>query len=264
MILRFYALFSYLLIPFLKAYLFFRVYKGKEIRDRLKERYGISTLNRAPGKLIWLHGVSVGESLSLLSFIHYLVRIYPDLQIVLTTGTVTASRIIKDKLPPQAMHQFFPIDVPLYWKRFLNHWQPDVAIVTESEIWPNMIQSCKNKNIPLFMINTRLTEKSYRRWLEIPKTAEKIFHSFTHIFAQSEIIAKRIRRLTSHVTVMPNLKFAAHPLDTQPEKSKVLFTQMGDRPVIAFASTHPGEEDIIFPTIKKLKERYIIKLIKES
>lgn len=256
MILRFYALLSYLLIPFLKGYLFFRIRKGKEIPQRLCERYGIATMPRKPGKLLWLHGVSVGESLSLLSFIHYLIRLYPMLQIVLTTGTVTAARLVQSKLPPQATHQFLPLDVPLYWQRFLKHWQPSVAIVTESEVWPNMVQACQTQKVPLFLINSRLTEKSYRRWLKLPETAQKIFGGFTHIFAQSEVIAKRLRHFTSHVTVMPNLKFASQPLDIQEDKHAFLMSQMGKRPTLAFASTHLGEEEIIFPVLQELRKKY--------
>jgi len=256
MILRLYAILSYLLVPLLKAYLRVRLKKGKEVQDRIQERFGISTYPRKKGKLIWLHGVSVGESLSLLSFIHYLARLYPDLNILLTTGTTTAAKLVESKLPSNAIHQFFPLDVPLYWKRFLDHWQPDVALVTESEIWPNMIQGCKHQGIPLFLINARLTEKSFKRWLYFSKTAYKIFSGFRFIFAQSESIAQRLRHFTGHVQVMPNLKFAAQPLTCNEEVLKALSQKIKDRPIIAFGSTHPGEEDIIFPVFKKLKDTF--------
>ncbi len=251
--LHLYRFVSLLASPFLRGYLSWRAGQGKEEAHRLRERLGNPSSVRKAGKLIWLHGVSVGESLSLLSFIHHLARVYPQVHILLTTGTVAAAHVIQGKLPKNATHNYMPLDVYSWMERFLNHWKPDVIVITESEIWPNLLQLCKKRNLPVYLINARLTERSFKKWQCIPKLSQKVFGIFTKILAQSEEVARRLRFFAPcSVDIMPNLKFAARPLPYHQEDFDAIHACMGNRPSFVAASTHQGEEKIILGAFKKI------------
>lgn len=272
MILRLYAFLSVMLSPVLKGYLFFRLYKKKEEKGRLCERFGITPIPhaqrvtfRAPHqKLIWLHGVSVGESLSLLSFIHHLKKIYPNAAILMTTGTVTAANLVTKQLPLGALHQYIPLDVWPWVQRFLKTWDPDVVVITESEIWPNLLMSCKKLGIPIYLINARMTEKSFHRWQKAPKIAQTLFRCFHQILTPSIHMMARFQKLLGaihhsaapKISVMPNLKFAAKPLSFDTNDAQTLRQTWKDRIIIAAASTHPGEEEIILDVFKRLLSLY--------
>ena len=111
---------------------------GKEDLPRFNERLGIATQPRPQGRLIWLHGASVGESVSMLPLIHKLLDLAPDINIMVTTGTVTSAEVMAKRLPPRAFHQYFPIDTPKFAQNFIKHWQPNLVLWFESELWPAM------------------------------------------------------------------------------------------------------------------------------
>ncbi|MBX9976916.1 MAG: 3-deoxy-D-manno-octulosonic acid transferase [Alphaproteobacteria bacterium] len=265
MFLHAYSFISTLISPFLRLYLGRRARLGKEEAHRLCERMGVATVKRKPGKLIWLHGVSVGESVSLLSLIHHIAQLYPRIQILVTTGTVTAAHVIANKLPDNAVHQYMPLDVYSWMDQFLRHWKPDVVVITESEIWPNLLTLCDKKQIPIYLINARLTKHSFERWKRTPHIARTLFGKFTKILAQSEIIAERLRffllrssnqdQIKTRIETMPNLKFAAKPLTFDQDHYNELHALTHHRPTWVAASTHPGEEEIILRAFKKIYEQ---------
>lgn len=251
---RTYAILSNLISPFLRLYLQRRVKQGKEDILRVKERFGTSPLTRLDAPYIWLHGASVGESMSLLPFIQYLHRLYPNLQFILTTGTLTAANLLRTKLPPNTIHQYVPLDVKAWVSRFLEHWKPTIAIMTESEVWPNICFSCKERNIPLYLINARLSEESTQNWLKLKNTSKAIFSCFTGILTIAEEYKERLEKLTDqNIELMPNLKFAANPLPFEEQELKTLKEAIKDRIVFVAASTHEGEEEIFVKTYKRLK-----------
>ena len=161
MLLRIYKIISYLICPFIPIYLSNRISLKKELKDRINERYGYSTINRKKGKLVWIHAASIGESLSILPIISELEKNTEIKQILVTTGTVTSAKIMDQRLKGKALHQFLPIDVPIFIERFLNHWKPSLSIFVESEIWPNFISALSRKNTKLMILNGRMIVKCF-------------------------------------------------------------------------------------------------------
>ena len=272
MLIRLYILLSIVISPFLKGYLYYRLWSGKEEKNRLCERFGQSSLSKEKRqafrqrnqKLIWLHGVSVGESLSLLSFIRHLKKIYPRAAILMTTGTVTAATLVKKQLPSGAVHQYIPLDVWTWVNRFLRTWKPDVVVITESEIWPNLLMACKKNHVPLYLINARMTEKSFGRWQKKPKMTQTLFSCFHQILTPSMAMMERFQHLlggtknssSPTLSLMPNLKFAASPLSFAEGDIQALKHTWKDRIILAAASTHPGEEEIILDVFKRVLVLY--------
>ena len=156
--LRAYQLLSFLAWPFFWALLLRRRLVGKELAYRVRERRGIATKVRGKGFLIWFHGASVGETLSILPLATYMLERFPQVELLITSGTLASANLIQSRLPDRAQHQFLPLDHPLWVDRFLQTWRPDVGIWAESEIWPNLIRRCQGLNIPLHLVNARLSD----------------------------------------------------------------------------------------------------------
>src|SRR5215210_1708161 len=160
--LRAYASFARMATPLSRLVLASRLKRGKEHPQRLGERRGESAIPRPPGPLIWAHGASVGEMLAVIPLVEGLRA--RNFNVLVTSGTVTSARLAERRLPPGAIHQFIPLDAPRYARRFLDQWQPNLALLAESDLWPNLIMGCKDKNIPLILVNGRLSERSFTRW----------------------------------------------------------------------------------------------------
>ena len=137
---------------------------GKEDIKRFNERIGKPQKKRPEGKLIWFHGASVGESISMLPLINKLLELYPTAHVMVTTGTLTSADIMAKRLPERAFHQYITIDNPKFTNRFIKHWQPDLVLWFESDFWPAMLSTIKKKNIPLILVNGRISNKSFKRW----------------------------------------------------------------------------------------------------
>ncbi|MBM3602308.1 MAG: 3-deoxy-D-manno-octulosonic acid transferase [Alphaproteobacteria bacterium] len=229
--------------PALRYMLRRRLAKGKEDVGRLPERMGRSSLARPEGFLIWMHGASVGESNSAIPLIKRLQAQHPAASILMTTGTVTSAKLMAKQLPAPAMHQFFPVDAAPWVRRFLNHWQPDLVLWLESELWPNWMMQLQRRRIPTLLLNARMKPKSFQRWLRWPRTIARLGRGFAATLAQSEPDAERYRRLNfPNVSCIGNLKFATPPLLADDAVLADLQQQIGQRPVVAFVSTHAGEE----------------------
>lgn len=241
-----YAFFSVSIAPFIRLYVHYRVRKGLEDCSRINERYGYTSLLRPTGRLIWFHSASVGETLSLRSFIAEWKNKYPTDHIMITTTTVTAAKIVHDQFPG-VIHQFIPFDVWPWTKRFLNHWRPDNVFFVESELWPNIIMACRHRMIPMVLLNARLSDRSFRRWKRFRLVASHILNQFDECLAQGEETAERLNILgAKNVSVMANLKFGVKPLVVNDEKWGQLKAYFNGRPIWIAASTHPGEEKIIW------------------
>lgn len=229
--------------PALEALLRRRLARGKEDAGRLGERMGQAGLPRPSGKLIWLHGASVGEAQSTLILIDALRARFPAVTILITTGTVASARYLQQRLPAGVIHQYYPVDRPSWVQRFLNHWQPDFVVWMESEIWPAMLCALRARQIPALLLNARLSPRSLKRWQRIPQTARALLQGFTAILAQTERDAHAYRLLgAQNVSVSGNLKYAADPLPVDPVELERLQQAAGLRPCWVYASTHAGEE----------------------
>jgi len=239
---------SWLAGPLARALLRRRAARGKEDSARLSERLGRAGRPRPPGRLVWLHGASVGEALSALPLAAELRRQDPDLCCLITTGTVTAARRLADLLPESAVHQFAPIDTAPAVRGFLAHWRPDLAILVESELWPRLIVETARRATPMMLVNARISARSARRWAWVPGMAGHLIGCFARILTQDRPTLERLRALGAdpdRLGETGNLKSAAPPPGCDPDERDRLVALIAGRPVWLAASTHPGEEAIV-------------------
>jgi 3-deoxy-D-manno-octulosonic-acid transferase len=234
-----------LLPPLVLLYLRRRQQRGKEDELRLHERQGLTRLARPRGPLIWIHAASVGEATGMLRLIEQLLERRPELEILVTTGTVASARLLENRLPARARHQFAPVDLPRWTRRFLDHWRPDMALWAESELWPNLVLATHARGIPMMLLNGRLSERSYRRWRRWPGLIRPVLGAFALCLAQDASQAVRLRMLGARaVTAVGDLKAAGKALPVADVELRRLRREVGLRPLWLAASTHLGEEDI--------------------
>jgi len=169
-----------------------RAARGKEDPSRLNERLGRPALPRPEGPLVWLHGVSVGESLSLLPLIAALRTRRPDLNILVTSGTVTSAEVLAGRLPAGVIHQFAPVDAPCAAARFLDHWRPVAALFVESELWPNLIVAAQKRGVRLALLSARITDASAEGWGRAPATARALLGAFDLVLPQDTATEMRL------------------------------------------------------------------------
>lgn len=255
MIYPIYRTITYIAQPFLKRLLKQRLAKGKEHPTRWTERMGIASVERPRGKLLWIHGASVGESLSALPLIESIQKLHPEISIMITTGTVTSAELMERRLPQGIIHQFMPLDHPTWVERFLEHWHPDGVVWLESELWPNIILSLQKRGINAGIINGRMSEKSHQTWQRGGSFAHQILGSFNFIMAQTDKDATFFKNLGGiDVAVIGNLKFASPPIPYDENELKSIKSTIGKRPFWFFASTHDNEEELAADLHIALKE----------
>jgi 3-deoxy-D-manno-octulosonic-acid transferase len=245
-----YAAATGLLEPLAPALLRSRARAGKEDPARLNERLGRPTAARPEGPLIWLHGVSVGESLSLLPLIDALRAHRPDATLLVTSGTVTSAALLAQRLPQGVIHQFAPVDSPGVAARFLDHWRPSVALFVESELWPNLILEAKARDVRLALLSARMTDDSARGWTRAPASAAAVLAAFDLILPQDGATAARLAGLGARIGPQLNLKLAGPPPPVDRGLVKALRPAIGVRKVVLAASTHPGEEPLIAQAVR--------------
>jgi 3-deoxy-D-manno-octulosonic-acid transferase len=240
--------------PVLEAYLRRRLRRGKEDPARFNERCGRPLKKRGDKALVWFHAASVGESQSLLVLIRRLLDAYPQIQVMVTTGTVTSARLMAERLPPRAFHQYLPADHPGWTENFLTHWHPDLVIWSESEFWPNMLLGISKRNIPAILLNARMSETSFRQWSLAKGFIGIILKTFQLCLGQNQAEVDRLLKLGApRAKISGNLKYAAAPLPCDPDALAVLQKAIGPRPHLLWAVTHPGEEEIACRIHKELQ-----------
>lgn len=240
--------------PALNALLNYRVFKGKELSSRVNEKRGITTRSRPNAALIWLHAASVGEVQSALIVIKKVAKLCPNASILVTTGTITSAKLIENKLPPNAFHQFYPLDHPVWVKRFFKHWKPDFVLWMESELWPNMLSEIKKNKTPALLLNAHMSDKSYKGWKKLPSLIGSMLSTFQIVLCQTETDKQRYEDLGAIKTnITDNLKYSAHALPVDKTALEALSTAQTKRPVWLYASTHTPEEKIACNIHKKLK-----------
>jgi len=254
-LLKAYSAATRMVAPALPFWLKRRARKGKEDPARIGERQGIASQPRPQGKLVWLHAASVGESQMLMPVILRILSENPNFHIVITTGTITSAELLAQSLPENAVHQYAPADHPKAVKNFLNHWQPDLAIFAESELWPNMIMQSKARDIPLALINARMSASSIERWSKRgKKSGAALLGCFDLILAADTATANGLTWLTGRdIEAAGNLKDAAPALAVDKDELKELKAAIGRRPVWCAASSHAGEEELIGAAVLDIK-----------
>jgi 3-deoxy-D-manno-octulosonic-acid transferase len=253
---KLYAFLVTMLQPFIYLLLNYRRRIGKEHATRFPERLGIATKKRPNGKIIWFHAASVGELNAILPLINHMAKDNHKLNILVTTVTLTSAAIAQKNLPKNSFHQFVPIDTNKAVKRFLAHWKPDLAIWTESELWPNLIHRT-HKVCRLILLNARISDRSYSKWLKYRFFAQRILAEFDLILPQENTDLERLKSLgAKNIQYIGNLKYDAPALAFDKSELAKLKAQIGKRPVFVAASTHSGEEVEIIKCHKILQEKH--------
>ena len=252
--LKAYRVLTRMAAPFVPLILDWRTRRGKEEPERRPERYGVASAPRPAGFLVWFHAASVGEANAALPVIETIAAERPELRMLLTTATVTSARLARTRLPKGVLHQYIPLDNQDFMQRFLQHWHPDLAVLVESEIWPNLVLETKARDIPLVLINGRMSTSSFKRWRRRPGLSRPIFLSFDLVLAQNDGLAERFAQLgVGRAIDVGNLKADAPPPPADLPGRRKLSAALAGRTVWLAASTHPGEDDIIAAAHLKMR-----------
>ena len=250
-----YRMLSAGLAPLAPALVSRRLKHGKEHLARVDERYGESRIARPPGPLVWVHCASVGELLAVIPLIERIRE--KDFAVLCTSGTVTSANLAEQRLPSGAFHQFVALDAPRFVKRFFDHWRPDLALFVESDLWPNLIMTSAGRGIPLILVNGRLSESSFKRWRFMPGTINALLRCFDLCLAQSAAHAGRLRDLGApRIATTGNLKLDVPEPPADADSLAALKAAIGERTVIAGASTHAGEETVLIEAHRRLRASF--------
>ena len=234
----------------------FRIFKGKEDTSRFKEKVGFFSKKRNKGKLIWFHGASVGEIQSIIPLLERFEKNKEIRQILVTSNTVSSSFIIKNLKFKKTIHQFFPIDCNFISKKFLNYWKPTKAFFIDSEIWPNTINNLYKRNIPIFLLNGRITKKSFRRWKFFSYFAKSIFGKFYLCLSSNTETKKYLKKLgAKNIKFIGNLKFSQSE-NEKTNLNKDLINLINSRKAWCASSTHYNEEELCGMAHIRLKKRF--------
>jgi 3-deoxy-D-manno-octulosonic-acid transferase len=251
MTLRVYRRLSSAIVPLAPALIKRRLKQGKEDPARVGERRGMSQDVRPLGPLVWIHGASVGEVLAAAALIESLRAL--NIRILLTSGTVTSAAIVANRFPADIIHQYVPYDSPRYVARFLDHWQPSLALFIESDLWPNLILSSAARRLPMVLINGRMSQRSFPRWRRMSSTISALLGKFEVCLAQSQVDAERFVALGSrNVVITGNLKLDVPAPPADADRLERLMAVTRGRPIVVAASTHPGEEEILLEAHRTL------------
>ena len=253
--LRAYRLLSAAATPFAPLLLAQRLKHGKEHHRRFGERRGEAGSERPPGPLVWLHGASVGELMSVLPLIERISA--REVDMLVTSGTVSSGDIAVQRLPHGVIHQFVPLDVPRFVRRFLDHWQPSLALFVESDLWPNMVIETSRRSVPMVLVNGRLSENSFRRWNRLPSAIVDLLQRFELCLARTPADGERLSELgAANVMTTGNLKLDVPAPPADAAKLKDLQIATGRRPLMAAASTHAGEEELMIAAHRRLRANF--------
>lgn len=254
-----YTTLFYLLTPVIVARLFGRSIKAPAYRQRWQERFGLYTSTH-PQQVVWFHAVSVGEAEALLPLLKRLRQRHPLIPVLITSTTPTGSARVKAALGDSVEHVYLPYDLPGAMQRFIEHFQPRLAVIMETEIWPNMLYALAEKNIPVYFANARLTEKSARGYRKISALVAVALSRIQGVAAQTQEDARRfvaIGTLPSCVQVTGNIKFDQEiPADLHARGRQLRDTLFPGRLVWIAGSTHKGEEEQVLQVYAQLQERF--------
>jgi 3-deoxy-D-manno-octulosonic-acid transferase len=251
-----YKVLANLIFLFSPLVILIRLLKKKEHPRRFKEKFSINTKKKISGKLIWFHGASVGEILSVIPLIEKLEKKNSIKQILVTSNTLGSSKVLSNLKLKKTIHQFFPIDTNHHSNKFLNYWKPSVAIFIDSEIWPNMINNIKKKSLSLILINARITDKSFKKWKIFKFSARDIFQKFDMCLS-ANLKSKNYLKLlgAKKIKYIGNLKFSQTE-NNKTSLNKDIINVFKTKKIWCASSTHYNEEDICTETHTKLKSKY--------
>ncbi|MEM7259807.1 MAG: glycosyltransferase N-terminal domain-containing protein [Pseudomonadota bacterium] len=242
--LRSYLLFSKVAAPLYRLGLNRRLKRGKEDPQRYREKLGVTDKVRPPGTLIWMHGVGLGEVLALRSLITALSDQHSDLSFLVTSSTRTSAAVFTRHCPANTIHQFLPVDTPATIDRFLDHWQPDLSVWAEQDIWPALVYYTHERNIPLALVNARMNRRSYKVRSRATTLFKNLYRRFAWVSAQDQNTADHLTLLGANATVGGSLKAAAIQLGDNADTRKQFESALNGRPVWLLASSHSDDEHL--------------------
>lgn len=254
---RLYKIFTTLASPLIKAYLYYRKFKGKEDKFRFNERFGKATIPRPEGDVIWFHGASVGEAISMLTMIDKVREAYPDKKLLVTTGTVTSADIMAKRLPKDVIHQYVPVDLLSSVRRFLDYWKPSAAFFFEAEFWPNLVMEARNRGVKMVLINGRVSDVAFKKWEPHTDLSCQMLEEFELCLGQTSEDERRLKIMGAKNTMyLGNIKFAGAPLKFDEEERKSMAAKIGNRPSWVIASTHTTEEEVVADFHREIAKKY--------
>ena len=243
------------IIIFSPIIILIRLLKKKEDPIRFKEKFGFFSKKKPKGKLVWFHGASVGEILSAVPLIQQLEKNKNITKILVTSNTLSSSKVISSLKLKKTVHQFFPIDNSYLINKFLKYWSPSIAIFIDSEIWPNMLTKINIKSIPLILLNGRINKKSFKKWKRISLTAKSLFNKFDLCLPSSAESKKHLELLNAkNIKYIGNLKFTESEIkkDNSNKNLKKFFLT---KKVWCASSTHNNEEEVAARVHLRLKKK---------
>ena len=236
--------------------IYFRILKNKEHKTRYKEKFSVASKKRIKGNLIWFHGASVGEILSIIPLIENYEKDISINQILITSTTLSSSKILEKFNFKKTVHQFYPIDHFYITSKFLRYWRPNIAIFIESEIWPCMFKELEIKNIPLILLNARITKKTFDRWMKLKNFTNEIFNKITIAYPQNLETKSYLKKLkTNKIKNIGNLKFIEYDNEKFNKISTKLKSQFKTKKIWVASSTHSNEEIFCAKTHIELKKK---------
>ena len=255
-----YRILTNFIYPFLILIIYFRKILNKEDRLRYKEKILSNFFNckrNLNKKLIWFHAASIGEVQSIFPIIDELKKKDKNLEFLITTVTISSGNLVQRKinLTNNIIHRYFPMDINFLIKKFLTKWKPSLVLFVDSEVWPNLIFEIKKRNIPMLLINGRITKKTFKKWMLVSKFSKKIFEKFDFCLASSNESEKNLQKLgVKNLRYIGNIKFSV-----KMEKNILLnknFEFLENKKFWCAASTHKGEEEICLKTHNQIKKKY--------
>ena len=247
-----------LIIFFSPILICFRIAKNKEHKTRYKEKFsiGIESRKRIKGNLIWFHGASVGEILSIIPLIENYEKDNSINQILITSSTLSSSKILEKFKFKKTIHQFYPIDHIYITSKFLTYWKPNIAIFIESEIWPCMFGELEKRKIPLILLNARITKKTFARWMSLKIFTKKIFKKITIAYPQNLETKSFLKKLqTNKIKNIGNLKFIENNNKKYNKINNKLRSLFKRKKIWVASSTHSNEELFCAKTHIELKKK---------
>ena len=237
-------------------FIILRIFKNKEDKKRFVEKFSIPSEKRRNGLLIWFHACSVGEILSIVPLIKNYEKNNTVNQILITSSTLSSSKVLKKFKFKKTIHQFYPIDHFIFVNSFLNYWKPNIAIFVESEIWPCMFQKLKIKDIPLILLNARITKKTFNRWLKFKNFTKSILENIKIAYPQNKETKLYLKKLgLKNYSEIGNMKFAEYD-DAKQNLDRRLNVELKNKKFWIASSTHNSEEIFCAKTHMILKSKY--------
>ena len=253
----FYQIIFSILIVLSPLIIIYRILKKKEDPKRILEKFGTPGKQKKGKNLIWFHGASIGEILSIIPIIKFYEKKRFIDQILVTSSTLSSSKVLKKYNFKKTIHQFYPIDHIFITNKFLKYWKPKVAIFIESEIWPSMFNNLNQKKIPIILLNARLTKKTFNKWIQIKYFAKSIFEKISIAYPQNNETFTYLKSLKlKKLKMIGNLKFVENKEENLNKINKNLKLFLKRRKIWIASSTHKNEEIICAKAHLELKKKY--------